>query len=443
MVQWIYVVDLDSNTLSVGLPYDTRRVFHLRNIPRSLFDSQLSPSGEILQMGQYRVLIDAVPFAHLAGISVPVEPEAALVELYQSYSSRTEILPSPPNLATLPVRKYFRLCLAAIFSHNHLTALKTIRNGKTTGGSTMDSSAQKCFRQMLYGMVNIMSSGVEVQFKIDRGYRPTEEWSFYRPNDQDGPLMWPTPPAEYWIGDILIIPAMEMTTCENLQAAIGKAIHLINTRTTEPGRTGDNDPPQSIRALIVSLSAVVVVDICGSKLIQTPIMPLIARYHDVTPGLCALLEILYTPVPRPLANSICPLPVELWRRVYSLAEHDIKFKLGATSRLFRGIAYDYGLRIGEWSLQRPRPSEEGLACVAAADRRVQTIGRTVRDLPARSAVVYVSTFHTHPIYRIVLMRPTGEALELQMPLVGVNVSRNWAGGRGESKWCDGQSRFGV
>lgn len=424
MVQWIYVVDLDSDTLSVGLPYDTRRVFHLRDIPRSLFDPQLSPSGEISQMGQYRVLVDAVPRAHLAGISVPVEPDTALIELYQSYSSRTELLPPPPNLATLPVRKYFRLCLAAIFSRNQFTAFKTIRDGKTTRGSTMESSAQTCFRQMVYGMVNIMSSGVEAQFKIDRGYRPTAEWGLDRPHDQESPLMWPTPPAEYWIGDILIIPAMEMTTSENLQAAIGKAIQLINTRTTEPGLTGDNDRQQSIRAVIVSLSAVVVVDIWGAQLTQTPIMPLLARYHDVTPGLCALLEILYTPAPRPLATSVYPLPVELWQRVYSFAEQDIKSKLGATSRLFRGIAYDYGLRIGEWALQRPRPSEEGLACVAAADRTMQTIGWKVRDLPARNAVVYVSTFHTRPIYRIVLMRPTGEALELQMPLVGVNVSRN-------------------
>lgn len=443
-VQWIYVVDLDSDTLSVGIPFYMRRVFKLQNIPRSLFDPQPSPSGEISQLEPYRVLLDAVPRAHLAGISVPVEPDAALIELYWSYSPQIEPLPTPPGLAGLPVRKYLRLCLARIFADGHMMLLETIHSRQVIPGSTPVSSGQWAdtvdhrFRQMVYGIVNIMSSCVEVQFKTGRRYLSTADWRRNWQGDQQSPTIWPFPPAEYWIGDILIVPALEMTTTENLHAALGKAIQLVHTRINEQGPTSNNDPPQTIRAVIVSLCTVVMADICGAKLTHTPNMPLLTRDKHVTSGLCALLEILYTPAPRPLATSVPPLPVELWQKVYSLADDKIKLNLAVTSRLFRGIAYDYGPRIGEWSLQRPCPLEAGLAFSAAADRGVHVIGRKVRQVPARSEVVYVSTSRSdfRPILRVVLRRSTGEALELQMPLVGVQVARRWDLGVGKSKWSE-------
>lgn len=432
LVLWIYVVDLDSETLSVGIAFYKRRLFHLRNLPRSLFDRLPTPSGELSEMQDYRVLVDPVPRAQLAGFSVSVGADAALVKLYQSYSSRTEPLPTLPNLTALPIRKYLRLRLARIFCEGHSTVLKTIRDGNRTPGGSIDSSGQdtnvleRPFRQMVYGMVNIMSSCVEVQFQTERRYDSTAEWQSCSTRDEQKPLTWQTPPAEYWIADILIIPAMEIATTESLHAAIGKAIQLINTRPTQPKPTDDIDPPPTIRALIVSLSAVVVVDICGAKLTYTPHMPLLIRFNQLSSGLCALLEVLYTPAPRPLVTAIPPLPVELWQMVYSHAGYDVKSKLAVTSRLFRGIAYDYGPRIGEWSLQGPLPKHLSLEFMAVADRGVHIIRGKVTHVPFRSEQVEVTTgTDFRAIYRVVLRRPSGEALELQMPLVGVFTKSCW------------------
>lgn len=375
-------------------------------------------------MEHHPLLLAAVPRAHLVGISVPVEADAALVELYHQYSPQVVELPTLPDLATLPVRKYLRLALASMFSDGHFKLLQTIHSGKLTQTSIRDPNMREHrFRQMVYGIVNLMSSSVEVHFQRDRRYPSTAAWNYFRKRDQESPLCWTAPLAEYWIGDILILPEMEMTTAENLHAAIGKAVQLVNTRTTQAGPTSGEDAPRTIRACILSLRAITIVDICGDKLTHTPNMPLLNRYNHATVGRRALLETLYTPAPRAFAASIPPLPVEIWQNVYRLAEQHDKCTLAVSCRLFRGIAYDYGPVISEWALRKPCPRGKSLAFVAAADRNMHIIGGSVRYVPVRTEVVYVndSGRDFRPIYRVVLRWPSGRPLELQIPLVGVSV----------------------
>lgn len=274
-VQWTYIFDLDNDTFSVGVPYHNRRMFHLQHIPRSLFDPQTSPNGEIFEMQQYRVLLDPVPRAHLASISVPVEPNTALVDLYQSCSPHIQPLLSIPDVATFHIRKYLRLHLSRIFSDSHRGVLQWIHTGKqarphySTSITEPASLLELRFRQMVYGMVHLSSSSVEVQFKTDRRYKYPVEWKYLRDIDQEKPLQWPVPDAEYWIGNILVIQEMAMSTAENLHAAIGKAIQVINARSPRP-TISSGDPPQLVRAVIISTSCLVVVDVCGSRV---PIRP--------------------------------------------------------------------------------------------------------------------------------------------------------------------------
>lgn len=185
-VEWIYVFDLDNNTFSVGVPYHIRRIFHLQHIPRSLFDPETSPNGEISEMQQYRVLLDPVPRAHLASISVPVEPNTALVDLYQSCSPHIQPLLSIPDAAAFPIRKYLRLHLSRIFSDSHRGVLEWIHTGEQARPHYSISITEPVsllelrFRQMVYGMVHLSSSSVEVQFKTDRRYNSTAEWQCLR-----------------------------------------------------------------------------------------------------------------------------------------------------------------------------------------------------------------------------------------------------------------------
>lgn len=425
--QWIYVVDLDNETFSVGIPFHIRRVFHLRQVPRMLFDPKPTTTGEISGFDYYRVLIDSVPRGILAGISVPREPDPALIELYHSCAPQINPLPSVDASATLPVRKHLRLCLGAIYISGHVTALRGIHTNyaalddETKPPGWLSGPLGFRFRQLVYGIVSLYSSTLEVHFRVDRRYNSSAQWHRYHDQDQWAPLTWIPPIGEYWIGDILIVPEVAISTTECLQAAIGKAVQLINARNS----TTSDATPVSTRALIISLNSLVVVDVCGKTLTHTPNMTLLVRYHSITDGMRTLLDILFTPPPHPAPQSFPRLPVEMCRNVFRQAAEDTRHSLALTGRLFRGIAYDYGPRISEWNLQAvPRP-EAYWAFTAVADRGVHIMGGKVRHVPARREQVVVSAGmgKFRPIHRVVLRKPDGDTIELQLPLVGVDINR--------------------
>lgn len=276
-------------------------------------------------------------------------------------------------------------------------------------------------RQILYGIVNLFSSGLEAQFPIDHRYNSTAQWEQYKDRDQRAPLMWVAPPAEYWIGDILVVPEAAMTTAENLHAAIGKAVQVINARKAATSMPCGVSPPTT-RALIISLYSLVVVDIRENQLTHTTTMPLLARYHTKTNGILALLDILFTPSPAPFPQSFPALPVEICQTIFRHATADTRRCLEGTGRLFRGIAYDYGPRISKWNLQALCPAGSGYFFMAVADRGVHSIDGSMKDVPARRRQVYISTgmCEFRPINRVVLRKPDGGTIELQLPLVGVS-----------------------
>lgn len=154
-------------------------------------------------------------------------------------------------------------------------------------------------------------------------------------------------------------------------------------------------------------------------------MPLNARYHRVTSGSRVLLDIMYKPVPRPLPTSLPILPVEICQKIYRYTGKYDKPCLGMSCRLFRGIAYDYGPVISEWSLQGLRKTNEGSRFTAAADSGTHSYGGKVRPVLARRALVSLATDNPafRPIDRVVLRRPEGDCIELQMLLVGVCVEQ--------------------
>lgn len=426
-VQWIYVVDLDNETFSVGIPFHIRRVFHLRQVPRALFAPKPTGTGEIPEFDHYRVLIDPVPRNTLAGISVPREPDLGLIELYHSCAPQVNPLPLVDASAALSVRKHLRLCLGSIYIKGHTTALHEIYTNNATLGDQpqppgwLHGPLGFRFRQLVYGIVSLYSSTLQVHFRVDRRYNSSAQWHRYHRRDQWDPLTWMPPLDEYWIGDILIVPEVAISTTECLQAAIGKAVQVINARNATTGEAS----PVTTRAVIISLNSLVVVDVCGNTLTHTPNMTLLARYHSITDGMRTLLDVLFTPAPHPAPQSFPRLPVEMCRKVFRYATEDTRHSLALTCRLFHGIAYDYGPRISEWNLQAvPRP-EAYWAFTAVADRGVHILGGKVRHVPARREQVVVSARMGlfRPIYRVVLRKPDGETIELQLPLVGVDINR--------------------
>lgn len=430
-VRWVYVVNLDNETFSVGIPDLVRRIFQLRHVIRSLFDPNPTPTGEISEFDDYRVLLDVVPRSCLAGSSVQMKPDQGLIELYHSYEPQIKPLPSVAEPATLPVRKYLRLCLTEIFCHGHHTALKGIyasqvmRDNHPERSEGSAGSSDPHFRQIIFGIINLFSSGSEVEFKADNRYKSTTEWEGKRYRDERAPLMWPVPPAEYWIGDILIVPEAAMPAAEILYAGIGTAVQIIHARNSAFTTASDSSQPTT-RALIISLTSLVVVDVQGDKLTQTPNISLLARYDRRTDGILALLDILYTPPPTPIPQFFPVLPVEICQSIFRYATADTRRSLRATGRLFHGIAYDYGPRISAWNLQTVTQITSGYADIAAADPGVHIRGGKVRRFLARRREVIISAEmgQCRPIYRVVLRRPDGGTIELQLPLVGIAIHKS-------------------
>lgn len=417
-VRWVYLLDLDKDTLSVGIPFCSERLFYLKNIPRSLFNPDPFTGGAPTG-GQYAVLIDVIPRIHLASISGETdEPDPELVALYHNYSPQIQPLHPVLSSDTFPVRKYLRLCLMKIFCNSHSNSFTKIYSGRIRAKT--DDTPHDRFRQIIYGLVKLASSSVEVKFQYDDRYRSTLKWEYFRHLEHKTPPLWSPPIGEYRIGDILVVPELHLSTEENLQAAVGRALQLM---------ASSDDSPSTGRALIISLDSLVVLDIRNNEVSHTRNIPLITRPDEETDGLLALLNILYTPSPLPAPQSFPNLPVEICQKIFGYASNPTKRALELSGRLFRGISYDYGPRIGEWSLKARasiRECQEG-GFIGAADVGMHIIDGIFQDVPARGAVLHISKEmqDVRPVHRAVLRGPGEENLALQMPLLGAYVTRSW------------------
>lgn len=415
---WLYIIDLEQDTFLVSMLRYWTRVFCLRNLPRSLFESSVSPppEGTYCIEDDYRVFLDPVARMHFAPSVRPAEPDPALITEYQSRA--TELLPcrSFSGVDTFSVRKQLRLVLLRLVYRTHFMRFYYVNHNR-------DATSIGHLSELVFTIVNLARSTVEFRLQRDRSDSTPAESRHDRSVPRylyDG---LPTT-SEYWIDNILVVVEPDISTAENLHAAIGKAILLTNARGRRPTSTPS--------AIICSLSAIVLVYIRDTAVSHTANLnffpQLLCRIDDTidSTGVLALLDTFYRPA-HPAAPQSFPapfkhLPTEICQEIFYHACPATRAALESSCRLFCGISHDYGVRIGECYFQArsPEHSDPGFVgeiygtennVVYGADRGVWG-RRAARAAYTRRTVVYLAAGGraVGPVYWAVLVMPEGEVV---------------------------------
>lgn len=276
---------------------------------------------------------------------------------------------------------------------------------------TRHAFANHTFRELAYSIINLARSTVEVGLLCDNGYNKPEEYG------------WQPTSLEHWIDDILVVLDTNISTMENLHAAIGKAIKLTNARASSKAVS------TAPSAIICSLSAIVLVYIRGDEISHTPNMyffPWHAKWYDdtaVSDGVLALFDIFYRPPspnePQSYPGPIKYLPTEICQHIYSYACPLTRIALEASCRLFRGIANDHGLYLGGCYFQKRSEENGSTTFVGEVSRHPST--------PTRRTLVYLDTQHDpRPVYWAVMRMPNSLVVKLVLPsLQAREYTKGW------------------
>lgn len=420
--RWLYIIDLEQDTFLVSMPRYWTRVFCLQNLPRSLFESavSLSPGAGHCVEDDYRVFLNPVARIHLAPSDRPAEPDPVLITEYRSRA--VELLPcrSFPGVETFPVRKNLRLVLLRQFYRTHVSQFCHVNQSR-------DATSVGNLSEFIFTIVNLARSTVEFRLQRDRNDSTPAESNRNRSVTRCLYDDLPTT-SEYWMDGILVVLEPDISTAENLHAAIGKALLQTGTRGRRPTSTPS--------AIICSLSAIVLVYIRGTAVSHTANLNFFPQYLcciddtiDST-GVLALLDTFYRPpqlaAPQSFPAPFKHLPTEICQQIFYHACPATRTALESSCRLFRGIAHDHGVRIGECYFQARLPENSDPAFVGeiygtennvvyGADKGVWG-KRAARAVYTRRTVVYlaVGPRAVGPVYWPVLVMPNAEVVRLDL-----------------------------
>lgn len=283
---------------------------------------------------------------HLPPSARPTEPDPAHITEYESCS--TQLLPSRlfPGVDTFPVRKHLRLVLLRLFYRRHISRFLHANHNR-------DVSAVRDLYELVFTIINLARSTVEFRLQRDAGDSTPAESRHNRSLPKYLSAELPANP-EYWIDDILVIVERDISTAENLHAAIGKAVLLTSARTSRPTTPS---------AIICSLSAIVLVYISGTAVSHTANLnffpQFLCRIDDTidSTGVLALLDTFYRPT-LPAVPQSYPwpyhhhLPTEICQAIFHHASPATRTALESSCRLFRGISHDHGVRVGQCYFQK-------------------------------------------------------------------------------------------
>lgn len=244
---------------------------------------------------------------HLAPSVRPAEPDPALITEYRSRAA--ELLPCR-SFPGVSVRKQLRLVLLRLVYRTHFMRFYYVNHNRdaTSGGHPSE---------LVFTIVNQARSTVKFRLQRDRSDSTAAESRRDRsvPRDLYGNL--PTTP-EHWVDGILVVLEPDISTAENLHAAIEKEILLTDARGRRPTST-----PSTI---IYSLSAIVLVYIRGTAVSHTANLnffpQLLCRIADTidSTGVPALLD-TFNRLPHPAAPQSFPapfkhLPTEICQEIF-------------------------------------------------------------------------------------------------------------------------------
>lgn len=362
--KWVYTIDLHAKTFRVSLEGYANRIFRLDNPPRSLFESTTAAPRESSVRKDIQVFIDPVARAHLPSFDHSASADPALLAFYQTCASKLCEIPPFPDVDSLSVQIQLRLVLLTEFYNEHKSGFHCVNHSRS-------SFVASVFPRLVHDIIDLTRSSVEVRFMqrrvqtalIHPRHTPVAE------SESDG---WPDALNEYWIDGVLLILELDISTMENLHAAIGRAIQLINTRPTTVNLSTEFTTPIP-SAVICSLTSIVLVYINGEEITHTGNLELFPQHSPcltetvASDGILALIQTFFRPsqlsAPRVFPARHNQLPTEIMQLIFSFAAPATRSALVASCRLFRAISLYHGVRIGDCYLQRRSPEHGSSAFV--------------------------------------------------------------------------------
>lgn len=348
--KWVYITDVDNNIFRLFFVNYASRMFRLNNIPRWLFNCATVPSLGLLSTDYPKhddgkhVFLDPVPSVYLPPSDISAQPDPTYLAHYHRCAPTLEPPYDFPSTDASSVRAQFRLVLLTIFHNEQLELFQLVKTHRSP-------FSELKFHELTYSMINLTRSRVDVHLVPDKGYStPAEAWRRRNANSRLNAAQLAT--TDCWIDGVLVILDPDISTTENLHAAIGKAIQLSSTRTpAEPTRP---------TAIISSLTSLVLVYNRDGKISHTPNMALTPPHNNrpldtvAGPGIAALFSIFYHPIlpAAPISLTRPHLPFELCQNIFVHACPATRSALAASCRLFRAVAYDHGLRAVDFYLQK-------------------------------------------------------------------------------------------
>lgn len=423
-VGWLYTIDMDDGIFSVSLVNYSTRSFHLTNIPRGLFlYSSATSTKETWMENGYHVFINPVPNLHLVAAKW-LNP--AFITLYQSYAPKLRPLHTMPSIDTFPVRKYLRLVLLKHFFDKHQSVFRRIGNNKPIHMSM--------FRQLVYGIVNLARSSVEVSFR-------TGERTAFGTNSIIDSGNHPNA-TEYWVDGVLIIQEWNISVTEIFQAAVVKAVKITSGYPPAQGTIPS--------AVICSLNAIVFVYIQGEEVSHThhlhffPHSTIYEPDEVQTAGVLALLDIFYRPPPSPPAAPLSfpgpfkHLPTEICQDIFFYASSSTRSALRASCRLFRAISHDHGVKVGDHYLQQRSAENGSTAFIGSMEYYECPERELVRTMYTRRTVVYLIQQSGNDMTDVVALRlPDSQVIKFVLPVVAGVKSEGFPPEPQVAPWAQG------
>lgn len=291
------------------------RKFPINNIPMSMFACISDPLQLMVSPVPQHVL-DSPHF------------DSELVTLYQHSGPR--VVSTSPTLGTgnISRRVMIRQMLIRQFVGHYYLLFEEIRT---------DSQANIFFfRLLMYGLLNICNDSADLCFEPEM-FPSTYKVLINSRHRQFLTPYWEIPAfTHYTLNSVIIVLEPRMHILEYLQAAIGQAISMANTR------------PEFQTALILSLDSVVIAQFTRTNNILTVSHTenllsrpyhLLCSFEDASSvGIDAVIE-TFASQPRAPCTIPAPFPAELWEEIFLCSAPSTKSALGGTCGFLRSIAH--------------------------------------------------------------------------------------------------------
>lgn len=314
---WTYIIDLDADTFTIGRTFLEHRTFPINNIPASMFACISDP---------LQLMVSAVPQRMLDSPNLKSE----LVTLYQRSEPQVVSISHTAGTVNISRSAMLRQKLIHRFAGKYFDLFQLART---------DSQGNIFyFRLLMYWLLNICNDSANLCLEHEMFPVSYNAFMNSRHSEFVTPC-WEIPASsDYTLNSVIIVLEPRMHILEYLQAAIGNAISMANTR------------PESRSALILCIDSVVIVQFTRTNNILTVshtenllFCPdhIFNSYGRLSSnGIYAVIETFASQFRAPCTIPT-PFPAELWEEIFHHSALSTKSAFGGTCRFFRSISHQF------------------------------------------------------------------------------------------------------